>query len=57
MLTERQIKWAASHDWFVKDNGDGTIIVRDKYMFSGFLFTDEITWNKSFSELRDWAGY
>ena len=57
MLTERQIKWAASHDWFVATNLDGTIIVRDEYVLDGALFTAEIIWNKSFSELRDWAGY
>jgi hypothetical protein len=49
MLNRQQIQWAASHDWFVCDNGDGTITVLD----------DEATlvWTDSFTALRNWAGY
>lgn len=50
-MTSQQIKWAASHDWFVMDNGNGTITVRDD--LGGPL----LTWTGSFSELRAWAGY
>ena len=57
MLTTQQIKWAASHDWFVGDNGDGTIIVRDAYVLDGNLFETDIRWAEGFRALRDWAGY
>jgi hypothetical protein len=30
-LTTSQITWASEHDWFVRDNGDGTITVADRY--------------------------
>lgn len=56
-MTEQQIKWAASHDWFVCDKGDGSIIVRDAYTLRGEYHSAEIVWTGSFSELRDWAGY
>ena len=57
MLNSKQIAWAASHDWFIGDNLDGTIMVRDAYTLNGKLFEQAIVWSKSFSELRDWAGY
>ena len=60
MLTAQQIKWAAQHDWFVCDNGDGTITVRDTYMVMGGgpARQDTLIWeDRSFAELRSWAGY
>lgn len=58
MLTPSQIKWAASHDWFIADNGDGTIKVRECFTINGVLFQEEpIRWTGSFRALREWAGY
>lgn len=55
MLTASQIKWAASHDWFVSDNGDGTITVLTMEMSDPIGAT--MIFSGSFRELRDWAGY
>lgn len=58
MLTKEQIRWAASHDWFVADCLNGTIQVRDVVVWAdGHITEDYITWTKSFRELREWAGY
>lgn len=54
MLTTQQIAWAASHDWFVQDNGDGTITIADRYSDGTEII---MTWHLSFRELREWAGY
>lgn len=53
MLTAAEVKWAASHDWFVRDNGNGTIVVADRDNLSDRLQT----WVGSFRALREWAGY
>lgn len=57
MLTTAQIKWAASHDWFIQDNGDGTILVHDCFTENGRYFQRLLLWDQSFAALRDWAGY
>jgi hypothetical protein len=57
MLTQSQVKWAASHDWFVQDNGDGTICVRDASTTNGVYTETLVRWSRSFRALRDWAGY
>ena len=54
MLTAAQIRWAAAHDWFIRDNGDGSIRVADRYS-DGTCFI--IDWYLSFADLRTWAGY
>lgn len=54
MLTREQIAWAKQHDWFVADNGDGTITVADRYS-DGFEVI--MPWLLGFRALRDWAGY
>ncbi len=55
MLTKAQIRWAASHDWFVGDNLDGTITI---YTMS----TEDppgttMIFRGTFAELRAFAGY
>ena len=57
MLTANQIKWAASHDWFIQDNLDGTIMVRDASTLDGVYSEKAFLWVESFGELRAWAGY
>ena len=50
-MTKSQIKWASEHDWFIKDNFDGSILVRGEYEGDdNFNISD-------FNELRDYAGY
>jgi hypothetical protein len=56
-LTEKQISWAADHDWFGSHNEDGTITIFDRYTQNGQYFEQMLVWNKSFRELRIWAGY
>ena len=56
-LTERQINWAKSHDWFVGMLGD-CIEVVDRYtIHGGPLQEDFIRWTGTFQELRAFAGY
>lgn len=56
MITQKQIKWASEHDWFVDANYDGIqalerlVNVDGSVKESVVVFTD-------FKELRDWAGY
>lgn len=56
-LSLSQIRWATEHDWFVKSNNDGTITVMERYSMNGQSFENEIIWDKSFNELREFAGY
>ena len=60
-LTERQIAWAKSHDWFVCMRGD-CIEVVDRYSQlhpdgTTTHHEDSIVWTAGFRALRDWAGY
>lgn len=52
-LTDNQIVWAASHDWFVKTqtNADGLtmIVVKED--------DGNAVWLGTFKALREWAGY
>jgi hypothetical protein len=57
MLTQSHIKWASQHDWFIQDNGDGTICVCDASTTDGVYSETLIHWNRSFRALREWAGY
>lgn len=59
MLNPSQIKWAASHDWFVRDNGNGTIVVEefsyDPSLQASLRYLQ--SWVGGFRALREWAGY
>jgi hypothetical protein len=57
VLTRAQIAWAASHDWFVSDCGDGTIMVRDAWTLNGVYDEQILHFAGSFAELRDFANY
>ena len=53
-MTTKQIKWAASHDWFTYAKlAQGVVYVRD-YNEKNEAFEREFT---DFSRLREWAGY
>lgn len=57
MLTPAQCQWASEHDWFVAYSGS-TIIVVDRVVDAdGVCHEACLTWDKSFRELRLWAGY
>lgn len=57
-MTEQEIMWAGSHDWFVADNGDGTIEVVERWVDRDDVYHEElVTWVEGFRALRDWAGY
>lgn len=51
-MTEKQIDWAASHDWFYASSFEGAVIVVDTEGPVDLLktFTD-------FQKLKEWAGY
>ena len=57
-LTEKQITWAKSHDWFSHMQGD-CIVVVDSWVNvkTGERGNDEIVWTDTFKALRDFAGY
>ena len=55
MLTAKQITWAADHDWFIRDNGDGSIEVRNAVTLGGLYAETIIHWTFGFRALRDWA--
>jgi hypothetical protein len=58
MLTQKQINWSKNHDWFLKDNKDGSIMVND---FSVDMVTLEsfqtVKKFDNIESLKDWAGY
>jgi hypothetical protein len=57
MLTRAQIAWAATHDWFVRDMGDGTIMVRDGYTLDGVYHEELVHFRGDLKALRDFANY
>lgn len=57
LLTPQQIAWAASHDWFLADNKDGTITVKEVSAANGVASLDLVIWAAGFQALKDWAGY
>lgn len=56
-MNANQIKWAASHDWFVADLGDGRVLVLDNSVYPGGLNVCEWCTFTDFKALRDFAGY
>ena len=55
-MSAKQIRWAASHEWFVQDNGDGSILVHEvSFNAEGERFDDYLTFT-CLSDLREWAG-
>lgn len=56
-MTENQIKWAASHDWYVDHSDDNDVIlVVDRWTEDGVLH-QELRWFEDFTQLQEWAGY
>lgn len=56
-LTAQQVRFAASHDWFVSATAEGIIVVRDLFTFEDKAFEEAFIWGGTFAELRNWAGY
>jgi len=56
-LTEKQIVWAKSHDWFYDVNSSGQLVVMSCYTKDGVYSEERIVWSAGFRALRDWAGY
>jgi hypothetical protein len=50
-MTNQQMNWAASHDWFVRDAGNGFAVVRDQDTDEGYRVFG------TFAAMRRWAGY
>ena len=59
MLTSTQIKWASQHDWFVRANAIGEIVVIDRNVdIRTHLLSERVfIWKGTFRQLREWAGY
>lgn len=55
-MTRQQIKWASSHDWFIRADGD-TVIVSESIQHRDGSWTTEPVRFASFDALRAWAGY
>lgn len=50
--------WASQHDWFVRDNNNGTVTVRDvMYNPTTKDTTETLEVLGDIQALRDWAGY
>ena len=57
-LNADQIQWAAKHDWFIADMGNGHILICDeRWGDDPTAHLNVIGWIGSFAELRTWAGY
>lgn len=56
-LTKAQIVWASQHDWFNKDNGNGTVTVKEEFFEGMQLVEVGFRIFGNFQALRDWAGY
>lgn len=55
-MNERQIQWAARHDWFVS-SGDGYVVAREIVRLADGTI-DEVTERfDDYRTLREWAGY
>jgi len=55
-MTNRQIEWASTHDWFHSTNGKGTVLVYERVTVRGVLHESMRVFS-DFHALRDWAGY
>ncbi len=57
-MTEAQIRWAKTHDWFLAVLADGTgVMVLDRWVDrDGNYFVDTKAFT-NYRRLRDWAGY
>lgn len=56
-MTPEQVRWAASHDWFVADMRDGSIVVRDETVDRNGKLHVAYERKRDFVSLRRWAGY
>jgi hypothetical protein len=56
-MTEKQVQWAAAHDWFIAVLPDNEgVKVADNYTIEGVLFEGRRTFT-DFHILVEWAGY
>ena len=56
-MTKQQINFAAQHDWFLSDNGGGSILVMDyAHNEDGLIVMQPKTFT-DFDLLLQWAGY
>jgi hypothetical protein len=57
-MTERQIRWAASHDWFIAITADGEgVLVLDAYTTRDGRYVEDSRCFSDYYKLRNWAGY
>jgi hypothetical protein len=55
-MTEAQIKLASTHDWFVADNGDGSIKVEDRLVGEDGLVVSTTVDFHDYEHLLEWVG-
>lgn len=56
-MNQQQINFAAQHDWFLTDNGDGSITCVDYATNEDGLLIQEPRTFTNFKLLLIWAGY
>lgn len=60
-MTQKQIQWAKSHDWFLLDLGNGRIIVKDDHTIrteqGAVVLVTAKAMFEDFKTLKEWAGY
>ena len=55
-FTEKQIKWASQHDWFISGNSE-SITVRNVVWGPDKKVVVTTGFFSNFLDLRNWAGY
>lgn len=56
-MTQQQINFASHHDWFLENNGDGSILVMDYATNEDGLLVQHPRQFNDFQQLLIWAGY
>ena len=58
MMTDQQINWAKTHDWFIAvlANGQGILALDVAVDKNGNIHTDSVAFT-NYRALRNWAGY
>lgn len=54
----RHVEWARAHDWFLQDNGNGSVTVQTPVLVgdAGQWYMETVTFLAP-KALREWAGY
>jgi hypothetical protein len=57
-MTEAQIRWAKTHDWFLAVTADGEgVIAHDRWVDRNGVLHEDTKAFADYRTLRNWAGY